>query len=456
MPREHENNNSQEQEPRDAVRLQTHRRALRGRKATLVLLLTISALLPLLFLRYDEPTRGLQAVKVLAKAGSLTGTVLLVWQLVLGVRVVSTLFHKDLLWLVQVHERLGMLAIPLITLHPIFITIYYAWTSRRAVWAIDMGYPFYWFVLLGMTAMLLLLFIFVTSVFYRKRLGYGRWFATHLTTYVVLPLAFVHAMPIGMTLGQTRLSWFWVFLAVVVAAVLLCRMLNLFGWRAFGHEVTDVRRLAPNITELSMKPHESSMMPQIGQFVYVRRRRVGGQRPYSVARYDEHSGRISIAAKAEGRFSQSLQEVRPPERMYLDGPYGVFSQDSLLTDRPLVMVAGGIGITAFLRLLEFIERQRDRSAYFFYGNKDIERTPYRQEIDAMRHVKVVQVMSDQPDYPGEKGYITAELIGRYVHQPLQQCAVLICGPAIMTRHLERQLMDAGVPRRQIHHELFGY
>lgn len=438
------------------MNLLTRQPALRARKTGLILLLSASVLLPLLFLQYDEPTTGLLAVKVLAKVGSLSGTVLLVWQLVLGFRVVSTLFHRDLLWLVRLHERLGMLAIPLILLHPVFITVYYAWTSRRAIWSFDMGHWFYWFVVSGMTAMGLLLFIFVTSVFCRKRLGYGRWFATHLTTYAVLPLAFVHAMPIGMTLGQTRLMWFWVFLAAIAAAVLLGRVLNLVGWRALDHEVTDTRKLATNITELNMKPLESPMAPQIGQFVYVRRRRAGEQRPYSVARYDEYTGRISIAAQAQGRFSQSLQEVRPSERISLDGPYGVFSQEALLTDRPLVMVAGGIGITAFLRLLEHIEEQRDRPGYLFYGNEDVESIAYREEVDRLRHINVIHVMSDQPDFPGEKGYITAELIGRHVHKPLDQYEILICGPAPMARKLERQLIEAGVPRRQIHHELFGY
>ncbi len=447
-----------EQGPTDgaAMKHPTGSRPLRAPKAMLLLLLAVSALLPMLFLDYNEPSLGLLAIKVLAKVGSLVGTMLLVWQLILGFRIVSTIFHKDLLWLVGVHEKLGTFAIPLILLHPVCISIYYAWTSRRAVWAFDLGDSFYWFVLLGMTALALLLFIFTTSVFLRKRLGYGRWFAAHLTTYAVLPLAFAHAIPIGMTLEQRPLMWFWLFAAGVAAIVLLSRALNLLGWRTHSHEVIEARRLAPDAIELSMKPLEAPMTPEIGQFVYVRRARAGGQRPYSVARYEEHSGKISIGAQSGGRFSQALQKVRPSERMYLDGPYGVFSQDALLTGRPLVMVAGGIGITAFLRLLEHMDTKRDRPAYLFYGNEKDRDIAYREEVGALEHVKVVHVMSDQPDFPGEKGLITAERIGRHVHQPVQECEILMCGPGAMTRKLQPQLVQAGVPRGQIHYEMFAF
>ncbi|MGC9455657.1 MAG: ferredoxin reductase family protein [Phycisphaerae bacterium] len=429
---------------------------IRTRKAILVVLLAVSAALPLAFIRYNEPTALLMVTKVLAKTGSLVGTVLLVWQLLLGFRLISTLFHRDLFWLVKLHERLGAAAIILILLHPVFIPIYYAVKFDRPVFGLDFSEPFYWFVLAGMLAMGLLAFIFVTSVFLRKRLGYGRWFATHLTTYLVLPLVFVHSMPIGMTLRETPLSWYWILLAVVAGAAILTRVLNLAGWRAYPHEVTNAHKLSEGVTELTMRPQRQPMEPQPGQFVYIRRRKAGSQRPYSVARYEADSGKLSIAARAGRDFSVRLQSVQPTERMYLDGPYGVFGQEALRTDRPLVMAAGGIGITAFLWMLETIEQNHDRPAYLFYGNLTTDRISYRREVDELRHIRVVHVISDQPDYPGEKGYITVELMEKHIGVPIADCEVLICGPPVMTEKLETQLLQAGVPDEQIHHELFGF
>ena len=205
-----------------------------------------------------------------------------------------------------------------------------------------------------------------------------------------------------------------------------------------------------------MRPLDGAVKPRIGQFVYVRRMQAGSQRPYSVAGYDEADGRLSLAAKVDQGFSGELRHVRPGERLYLDGPYGVFSQEALRTNRPIVMAAGGIGITVFTRLIEYLERRADRPAYLFYGNGRADGIAYRQELDALNHVTVVHVLSDQDDYSGEKGFITLDLMGRHLRHPVGQCEFLLCGPSVMTRKLERQLLDAGVPDGQIHHELFGF
>ena len=51
---------------------------LRGRKIILVVAIVVTSVLPLAFLRLNEPRLDLNVYKVLAKAGSLCGTVLIV------------------------------------------------------------------------------------------------------------------------------------------------------------------------------------------------------------------------------------------------------------------------------------------------------------------------------------------------------------------------------------------
>lgn len=429
---------------------------IRRRKAILLAAVLVSILVPLAFVRYEEPTRGLAVVKALAKIGSLVGTVLLVWQPVLGFRGVNRLFHEDHLWLVGVHEKAGAAGILLILLHPVFITVYYLWRLGRNPLLLDLSEPFSWFVLLGMTALALLGFVFVTSVLVRKRLGYGRWFATHLATYAVLPLVFVHSLPIGMTLRETPLWIVWAALAAVAAAVYVARLAHLAGWRSWPYEATRSRTLAEDVTELVLRPLEKHMRPEIGQFVYVRRGVAASMRPYSVAGYEEDTGLLTLVVKASGPASGRLQSTRAGRQMLLDGPYGVFSRQALERDRPIVMVAGGIGITALTRLARRLEERADRPAYLFYGNTHARMIVYRDELDALRHVRVVHVISDEPDYPGELGYVTADLLRRHVREPLPECDLLLCGPPVMIEKLEGQLHAAGVAKDQVHHELFGF
>jgi 3-phenylpropionate/trans-cinnamate dioxygenase ferredoxin reductase subunit len=119
------------------------------------------------------------------------------------------------------------------------------------------------------------------------------------------------------------------------------------------------------------------------------------------------------------------------------------------------MIAGGIGITPFYRLLT--EPHADRlQAVLFYGSQTTDEIIYRTALDHMDPVTVVHVISDQPDYPGEKGFITKELIEKYVHHDLKECEFLLCGPPVMIQKVEPMLSEAGIPAKQIHHELFSF
>lgn len=81
---------------------------------------------------------------------------------------------------------------------------------------------------------------------------------------------------------------------------------------------------------------------------------------------------------------------------------------------------------------------------------------YKHETEALEHVRVIHVLSDEKDYPGETGYITTDLLKKYLAQDLPEYEFLICGPPAMTSKLEASLLEEGVPREQIHHELFSF
>jgi predicted ferric reductase len=151
-----------------------------------------------------------------------------------------------------------------------------------------------------------------------------------------------------------------------------------------------------------------------------------------------------------------LQEIESGEIVLLDGPYGVFGRQALASRRPLVMIAGGIGITPFIRLLTEPLIPAGRGTHLFYGNKNSEDIVYRDEIDGLEQIQVVHVLSDQPDYPGERGFITVDLLQRHLAGDLKEYEFMICGPPIMTEKLRAGLAGAGIPGGQIHYELFSY
>ncbi|NLX03612.1 MAG: hypothetical protein GXY33_00555 [Phycisphaerae bacterium] len=429
---------------------------LKAEKITLLIAIAATTLLPVWFIPYDEPTAGLQAIKILAKIGSLVGAMLLVWQFLLGFRGAVGWLVPDLLWLIDLHKALGACAIPLILLHPIFITIYYARRFGLNVFSFEAGAAFAAYVALGVFALLLVAFIVVTSLFLRSRMDAHTWYRSHLLSYAIMPAVLVHGYAIGMTIAGTGMGVLWRVLIVLVSVFYLSRLLFRFGWAAHPHRVIRTVPVADQTTEITMRPLAAKMTPRIGQFVFLRRQSLAGARPYTVSHYDPDTGELAVTIKALGETSSRHQDIEPGERVLLDGPYGVFTWEALTTHRPIVMIAGGIGITPFRRLHRQLNPHSDRQHFLFYGNTDSRDIAYREELEQAGHVQVVHVISDEPDYPGEKGYITADLLEKYLGPELARCEFFICGPPAMTVKLERELHQRYVPTDQVHHELFTY
>ena len=62
----------------------------------------------------------------------------------------------------------------------------------------------------------------------------------------------------------------------------------------------------------------------------------------------------------------------------------------------------------------------------------------------------MHVLSDDPDWPGEHGFITREIIEKYA---APNSTFLFCGPLAMFRFVRKALEDMGVPQRRFRHDV---
>lgn len=430
--------------------------SIASRKRILIAVIVITAAAPLLFVRWNEPTAALQTIKMLAKTGALCGTLLAVWQLLLGFRRLAGRVLTDLIWVLNSHKTIGRWVLYLIAFHPVFITIYYIIKKGYNPLFLEGGFPFAGYVVLGMAALLLFLAVVITSVYFRAKMRWQTWFGIHATSYLAVSLVFVHSLPIGMTVGGTGLYPVWWALGGVVAAVLLFRAAFRLGAFTFRHEVSEVKNVGPDVTKISLKPAGRRVELKPGQFVYIRRGRRGSARPFTASHYNESTGELSVTIKALGPTTKKFHGMKPGDTVYVDGPYGVFGREALRSTKPVVMIAGGIGITPFPRLIRaFKEKPRDEIVLFF-GNKKTEEIIFGKELEQIEGLRIVHVISHDPDYRGETGFITTDIMNRHLDRPLPEHEFLICGPPIMTQKLEAALRREGVPDVQIHHEMFSY
>ena len=135
---------------------------------------------------------------------------------------------------------------------------------------------------------------------------------------------------------------------------------------------------------------------------------------------------------------------------------GQFYYEPLRDARHVVALAGGVGITPFAAMAkEIAHGTLDFDLTILYGSVSSDDIVLKEELDAIAcdRVKVVPVISgDEPDWQGEKGFLTAELIKKY---SAPDTTYFICGPQAMYTFLREELKKLAIPPRRVRFEVFG-
>lgn len=135
---------------------------------------------------------------------------------------------------------------------------------------------------------------------------------------------------------------------------------------------------------------------------------------------------------------------------------GQFYYDGIRDAKDVVALAGGSGITPFLSMAKEIkEGKLDFNLTILFGSVDEKDIILREELEAATcdKVKVVHVLSgENPDWKGEKGFLSAEIIKKY---SALDTTYFVCGPQAMYEFVRGELAKLNVPARRIRFEVFG-
>ncbi len=170
------------------------------------------------------------------------------------------------------------------------------------------------------------------------------------------------------------------------------------------------------------------------------------------------SGDLSVSVKAVGDFTSTVKDATPADGAIVDMPYGTFS--FLNYDAPnLVFIAGGIGITPFISMLRYmVDKKLERNVILIWGNKTEKDIAFKAELvqmdAAMPSLRIIHVLSNQPEWPGEKGYVTAGLLRKHL-EGIENPQIFVCGPPVMMTKVVGALKQVGVPKERIHFERFA-
>lgn len=139
-------------------------------------------------------------------------------------------------------------------------------------------------------------------------------------------------------------------------------------------------------------------------------------------------------------------------------PLGHFNYEPLRDASTIVGIAGGSGITPFISMAKAIaEGDEDASLILFYGSRTLSEAIFTQELRqleaACSKIKIINVLSHETKEDCEKGFVTAQLISKYI--TTTPYSVFICGPQSMHEFTDEQLKLLSINPKYIRHELFG-
>ena len=129
--------------------------------------------------------------------------------------------------------------------------------------------------------------------------------------------------------------------------------------------------------------------------------------------------------------------------------------------KPIVFVAGGIGISPIMGLLRFCHEQSwPYNMTLIYSNTDHEWAPFLEELEGFtketQNFKLIATMTQDPNWQGEKRRINGQFIKEYFPKP-EENIYFIAGTPRFVPVVFKEIKDTGVPILNLRMEIFtGY
>ncbi|AWK76050.1 phenylacetic acid degradation protein (plasmid) [Rhodococcus oxybenzonivorans] len=208
--------------------------------------------------------------------------------------------------------------------------------------------------------------------------------------------------------------------------------------------------------EFSFRPGQSLMLSRTVDGVEHRR-------SYSICAPAGARPRVGVREVTDGLFSSWLvQEVKAGDRIDVQGPSGTFHADPSAGGRH-VLIAAGSGITPMLSIAGSVLANPESEVVLLYGNRRTRSVMFAEEIADLKdqygpRFDVIHVLSREPrEVELFSGRLDAERLRNILDAVVPTPDIdhfWLCGPFGMVTDAQTVLAEFGVPKSNIHHELF--
>lgn len=190
----------------------------------------------------------------------------------------------------------------------------------------------------------------------------------------------------------------------------------------------------------------------------------GNKRAYSLSSAPDDPDLLIATRMRDTAFKRVLKSLPPGTELRLEGPFGEMTLHEDTT-RPAVFLAGGIGITPFYSMARnAATHQLPHRITLFYSNRRPEDAAFLTELQDLptenTNFTFVGTMTDMEhstkEWKGETGYITTEMLEKYVSLA-DHSVFYMAGPPAMVSAMRTMLNGAGISNDDIRTEEFtGY
>ncbi|QEG33091.1 2Fe-2S iron-sulfur cluster-binding protein [Bythopirellula goksoeyrii] len=173
--------------------------------------------------------------------------------------------------------------------------------------------------------------------------------------------------------------------------------------------------------------------------------------------------RVTIKHTGAGQGSSYFHSrVKVGSVLNVQAPQGAFFLDP--TDQlPVVLIAGGVGITPLLSMASSIaHEQSPRGVFLFAGFRNSSEHPFQEQLSALTeheniHYDITYSRPSAEDLIGRdyqyQGHVNIVRLRQVL--PSSNFRFYLCGPGAMMEQLVPGLLNWGVPEKHIHFEAFG-
>ncbi len=189
-------------------------------------------------------------------------------------------------------------------------------------------------------------------------------------------------------------------------------------------------------------------------------------RPYTICSSprDALSGILKIMIKkVQGGLVSNMAAniMEPDKKLTIHGPFGDFVHNENRDHYDVIALAGGSGITPFISMAKAIaEGDEDFNLTILYGSRDRDSICLYEDIkriaDTEDRVKLVPILSEEKRKCFESGFITAQMIDKYIPRDIDgealEVSVYVCGPQAMYAAMEPILKEMGFTKKNVRFE----